>query len=97
MQIILGLFGRNTNILKVNVGCRGPSVLIIDRLPDKLPRMGRRITQAGLTKTETKLSAETGKAPVHVQDPAVLLHLGVLSGQQVVDHVVPEHEDQCNE
>ncbi len=59
--------------------------------------MRRRIAQTRVTEAETELPAETGEAPVHVQDSAVLLHLGVLSGQQVVDHVVPEHEDQCNE
>ena len=54
--------------------------------------MRGRVTQTRLTKAEPKLPAETGEATVHVQDPAVLLHLGVLSCQQVVDHVVPEHE-----
>ena len=60
-------------------------------LPDELPGLRRCITLAWLPETEAKLPAETGQGPVHVEDPAVLLHLGVLGGQQVVDHVVPEH------
>ena len=54
--------------------------------------MRGRVTQTRLTKAEAELPAETGEAAVHVQDPAVLLHLGVLSGQKVVNHVVPRDE-----